>query len=325
MPRSTILRRSLFAAALVLASYSGAKSADDVSIAFVPGLVGESFYGSMRCGALAAAAELGVTLHYSGPTDWDIALQTQFIESALLAKPQGLILVPTDGKALVTIVEETMKSGIPVITVDAPLSEPVDLHNIQSDQYAGGVLAGQLMSKLVTGGGVYLALGFDPGMPDIDGRVKGFIDALTAGSSGAEVLPIGYPQASAAKAAEIVAATIQAEPNLKGIFAAHTTAGLGAAAAISEANRVGQIKLISFDADPQQVSDLRAGVYDGLVVQEPYGIGYDAVQLLTKVIRGEVAASSIKHDAQAPLVMATAKNLDDPEVSKYLYNLDCGR
>ena len=85
------------------------------------------------------------------------------------------------------------------------------------------------------------------------------------------------------------------------------------------ANLGGKVKIIAYDADPQQVRDLKAGVYDGLVVQSPYLEGYNSVKLVTQILRGEVDASKLEKVAYPPMVVATRDNLNSPEVKKALY------
>ena len=294
-----------------------------VTIAFLAGIIGDPFYTSMECGARAAAKDLNVDLSWTGPTAWDIAQQQPFVDAALQTHPQGVVLAPTDSKALIATVKSLMDGGTPVVTVDAPIDEPVDLQSIQSNHYLGGVAAGQAMAKVTDGEGSYMVLGLHPGLPDIDARVKGFTETFPKDHPKATLLPVGYPETSSTKAAEQVSAAIQANPDLKGVYATHYAAAVGAAAAILEAGKKGEIKLIAFDAAPEQVRDLKDGVYDALIVQEPYLMGYDSVKLVADSIRRNVDKTTIKHDNLLPFTIATRDNIGDPEVSKYLYVDKC--
>lgn len=293
------------------------------TVAFLAGIIGDPFYTSMECGARDAAKEFNIDLSWSGPTDWDISLQQPFIDAAIQTHPDGIVLAPTDSKALVSTVKSLMDGGTPVVTVDAPLDEPVDLQSLQSNHYLGGVAAGKAMGEATDGKGSYMVLGLHPGLPDIDARVKGFTETFPKDHPDATILPVGYPETSSTKAAEEVAAAIQANPDLEGVYATHYAAATGAAAAILEAGKQGQIKLIAFDAAPQQVRDLKDGVYDALIVQEPYVMGYESVKLLAGVLDGTVDKASIKHDNLLPFVIATRDNITDPDVSRYLYVDKC--
>ncbi len=81
----------------------------------------------------------------------------------------------------------------------------------------------------------------------------------------------------------------------------------------------GKVKIIAYDADPQQVRDLKAGVYDALVVQSPYIEGYNSVKLVTQILRNEIDPATVQKISYPPMVVATRDNLDTPEVKKNLY------
>jgi ribose transport system substrate-binding protein len=294
-----------------------------VSVAFVAGQVGIPFYTSVECGARAAAKEFNVNLTWSGPPDWDIALEQPFIDVAVQMHPDGIILSPTDGKALISQIKSLEDGGTPVVTVDAPLDEPVDIQNIQSNHFQGGAAAAKAMSEVAGGEGTFLVVGLRPGLPDVDARVNGFIKTFTKDHPKAVLLPVAYPETSSTKAAQQVAAAIQANPDLKGVYVTHSAAAEGAAAAIVEAEKRGDIKLISFDADPQQIRDLKDGIYDALIVQQPYNMGYNAVKSIAQIIRKEVDKKEVKHDVFLPFVVATRANLLDPSVSGYFYVTKC--
>lgn len=309
-------------AALIVASLQPAL-ADTVTIAALPGQVGIPFYTSMQCGAEAAAKDFDVDLTWSGPAEWDISLQQPFIDAALQLKPQGVILAPTDSGALVTQVEQLEAAGTPVVTVDAPLDKPVETQSIQSNHYLGGVAAGEAMAEVAGDAGTFVVVGMKPGMPDIDGRVQGFVDSFTKAHPTATVLPVLYPETSSTKAAQQVAAAIQANPELKGVYVTHSAAAEGASAAIQEAGKRGEIKLVSFDADPQQIRDLRDGIYDALIVQKPYQMGYDAVKVLAEIVRGEIAKADVEHDHFLPFVVVTRDNMNEPDVKAAFYLQSC--
>ncbi|GGE04134.1 ribose ABC transporter substrate-binding protein [Aureimonas endophytica] len=311
-------------ALLFLALSAGSALArDKVEIAFLPGQVGIPFYSTMQCGAQKAAAEFDVTMSWAGPADWDVALQQPFIDAAVQLKPQGIVLAPTDGGALITQVQELEAKGTPVITVDAPLNEPVETQNIQSNHRLGGEAAAGAMAEVAGDEGSFLAIGMRPGLPDIDARVEGFVETFKRAHPKAKLLPIAYPETSSTKAAQQVAAAIQSTPDLKGVYVTHSAAATGAAAAILEAGKRGDIKLVSFDADPQQVNDLRDGVYDALIVQQPYQMGYDAIRTLAGLIRKEIPRASVEHDHFLPFVVVTQRNMDDPAVARSFYTTTC--
>ena len=97
----------------------------------------------------------------------------------------------------------------------------------------------------------------------------------------------------------------------------------GTSAAIKQANKQGKIKLIAFDGDPQQIVDLKRGVYDALVVQEPYQMGFQSVKLAGQLARGQIKPSQVKEEHLLPFYVVTRKNVNSPAVKPYFYKSSC--
>ncbi len=309
-------------AALVLivpaAATSSAKKPYVIAIA---GQVGIPFYTSIECGAKDAASKYGIKLRWTGSTDWDISKEMPFINAAIQLRPDAIVFTPVDSTALVPVTKEMKAKGITPITWDAPLDKPVDVANYQSNHYLGGVAAAKAMISLTQGKGTFLDVDLKPGLPDIGARTRGFVTAMKA--RGAKVLPVIYPGTDSSKAAQQVSAAIRAHPDLTGIYVTHSAAAQGASAAIKQAGKQGKIKLIAFDADPQQIVDLKRGVYDALIVQRPYDMGFQAVKLAGQIARGQVKAASVKHDQLLTFTVVTRANVNDPKVKQSFYKASC--
>ena len=316
---SLLLAVAVVAAAAAI-SASGASTKPKVI--FVAGQVGIPFYTSVQCGAQDAAKQYGINLKWTGSTDWDISKEMPFINAAMQLKPKAIIFSPTDSTALVPIAKQMTKQGIFPLTVDAPLSKPVDVANFQSNHFAGGVAAAKAMIQLTGGKGTFLDIDLKPGLPDIGARTRGFVTTMKA--HGAKVLPVIYPGTDSSKAAGMVSATIRAHPDLTGVYVTHSAAAQGASAAIKQANKEGKIKLIAFDGDPQQIVDLKRGVYDALVVQEPYQMGFQSVKLAGQLARGQIKASQVKEEHLLPFFVVTRKNVNSKAVKPYFYKASCG-
>ncbi|MDQ2965685.1 MAG: substrate-binding domain-containing protein [Chloroflexota bacterium] len=299
---------------------ASAAAQEKVRIAFVAGQIGITFYTGVECGAKQAAKDYNVDLNWNGSHNWDINEERPIIDADLATNPQGWVISPTDPDALISTITDLMSKGIPVVTIDAPMSKPAELQNIQSNHYQGGQAAAAAMIKLTGGKGKYLVLQLTPGLPDIGGRAKGFEDDMA--KAGATLLPDVYPGTDQALAADAVTAAIGANPDLAGVYATHETAANGAASAIKAAGKQGAIKLVAFDSAPNQIADLKKGVYDALIAQAPFNMGYNSVKLVAQVIRKEVDPATVKHDAPTALLAITKDNVDSPETLPWIYPAD---
>jgi ribose transport system substrate-binding protein len=140
-----------------------------------------------------------------------------------------------------------------------------------------------------------------------------------------EPLPNDYSGFDINKATTNVASLIIAHPDLKLIIAADGPDGVGAAAAIKQADKVGDITLIAFDAVPPEVDALRAGTITALIAQDPVSIGATSVDEIVKYLKDNPDGGAVKPSGSItiPSFLLTAKNIDDPANEKYLYKTEC--
>ena len=293
---------------------------DRVYIAAVAAEVGIPYFTTMQWGAMDAARDYNVELYWTGPAEWDFSKQQTFIDGVISTNPDALMLVPTDNAALVAYVDQWMKDGIPVICTDLILAEHVDLVGYSSDPYSGGAEAAKVFYEINGDGGVYQPVGTNPGAYGANLRVQGFVETIKSLDPQCTILEPLYPGNDANKAAQLVSASLTGNPGMTGIFVATSAPASGAASAVIEAGKSGKVKVCSFDADPQQVLDLKAGTYDVLIAQDPYQMGYDAIMNLAKYVRGELTKEDFA-EAAVYYVMAalTRENVDNPEMNKFKY------
>lgn len=302
-----------------------AEEDDRIYIGAVAAEAGIPYFTTMQWGAMDAARDFNVELYWTGPAEWDFSKQQSFIDGVLATNPDALLLVPTDSDAYVSYVDEWMQDGLPVICCDAVLKEHVDLVGYNSDPYEGGATAAKIFYEMNGPGGVYQPVSTNPGAYGANLRVSGFVETMQELDPTCKMLEVLFPTNDANKAAEMVSASIVGNPDMTGVFVATSAPASGAASAVIEAGKSGEIKIAAFDADPQQVADLKAGIYDVLIAQDPYQMGYDAVMNLAKYVRGEITQEDLAAMFDDPGVVhygtmaLTRDNIDDPANKKFMY------
>ena len=88
---------------------------------------------------------------------------------------------------------------------------------------------------------------------------------------------------------------------------------MGASRALRE--RQSHVKLVGFDSSPTLLDDLKSGVIDSLVVQDPFKMGYESVLAAVHKLNGQPVE---KINDLAPRLVDKA-SLDDPEVQAQLH------
>ncbi|MCP2258353.1 ribose transport system substrate-binding protein [Streptoalloteichus tenebrarius] len=284
---------------------------------FLPGVKDEPFYVTMECGAKEEAAALGYEFVAKAPAKFDADLQSPLVEDARKDKAAAVVIAPTDERKLIAPLKDLDRNGTKVVEVDtAVIASGVSASRVASDNAQGGRKAAETLIQLVGGRGKVLVLDTTLDTSSTNAREKGFAEVASANSK-INYLGKKYTDNDPAKAARIVTQALTETPDLAGIFTTNLNTTEGAAAALRAANKVGQVKLVGFDASPQQVEDLRAGVVQALIAQDPAGIGRQGVQQVVAAVEKKPTKGEIKVD----VVPITRDTMD--QNSKYFYRKSC--
>jgi ribose transport system substrate-binding protein len=298
---------------------SGGTSGGKKSLTLIQGTKADEFYVTMACGAQAAAQSLGVNLDVTGPEKFDAGQQVPIVNSVTAKKPDAVLIAPTDTKALIPPMTQMKSAGIKIVEVDTAVEDDsLAVAAISTDNLGGGTLAAQTLAKLVGGKGSVLVINVNPGISTTDARAKGFDDEIKK-TAGITALPVEYTNDEPARAAAIVSATLSKHPDLAGIFATNVLTAEGAATGLRAAGKQDQVKIVGFDAGPQQIQDLKSGVVQALIAQDPYGIGQKGVQTAVDALAGK----DVQKQIQTELFALTKDNVDSPDAQKFIYKDKC--
>lgn len=298
---------------------AGSAPAADIDITFVQGVIGDEFYVSMECGVRDAAEELGANVDVQGPDAFDATLQNPLLDSVIASGPDAILVAPNDVEASAGPLQRAQDEGIQVILVDTVVNdETIGASRIASDNFEGGVIAADALAELIGEEGQVLVINVQPGISTTDQRQGGFEEQI-ATYPDIEYIGVEFSNNEPARAAEIVTATLAANPDLAGIFATNLFSAQGTATGLLQAGVQGDVKVVGFDAGPAQVAQLEAGDVQALVVQKPYDIGFQGVEQAVAAVLGEEVTPEIATD----FVVATPDNLEDPEVAQFLYRASC--
>ncbi|HEY8447365.1 MAG TPA: ABC transporter substrate-binding protein [Thermomicrobiales bacterium] len=301
---------------------SGRVSAQDQrwSITLIQGVKADEFYISMACGAQRAADELGVDLTVQAPDAFDATLQTPILNAVVQARPDAILIAPNDRVAMIAPIQDAINAGIAVFTVDTKIEADIALANIASDNIEGGRIAARALAELIGNQGKVYVQNVKAGVSTTDQRQQGFEEEIQ-NYPDIEYVGFDYNNDDPTTAAAQTAAKLQQHPDLAGIFGTNLFGAEGAATAVREAGKQGQVKIVGFDAGPKQVADLRNEIVDVLIAQHPYDIGYTAVQMAVQYLETQQPPSEKVVTTGYSIV--TRDNVDDPEIRRYLYVADC--
>ena len=301
-----------------------AAAADKVTIALIPGLTADGFYVTMHKGAEAAAKAVGAELLYQGAAEWNVSLEVPILDAVIAKKPAAIMIAPNDKTQLIAPLKKAFDAGITVVCVDTFIGNGVfqtgagdadfPISYVASDNVLGGRIAARALAKAIGEKGKVYVSNVKPGVSTTDQREEGFKDEMKKYPN-VTVLETQFNDDDANKAAAQVQAVIGRVPDLAGVFGANLFSAGGTANGVKQAGMVGKIKLAGFDAPELIVAQLKDGTFELTVAQHPAEIGYFGYIAAYAFVTGNPVPTAIG----TGFSVMTKDNIDDPNVSKYLY------
>lgn len=225
--------------------------------------------------------------------DEDVVKQQKQVKDFLVRKVAAIVLCPCDSKAIGSVIKEANDAKVPVFTADiAYLGEDAKVvTHVATDNYQGGKQAGEAMIEaLGESGGKILLLDYQK-VESCILRVKGFKEVLAKHNETAKgkieivkELPCNGQKQMGYKATQDA---LQPHPDLAGIFAINDPAALGARAALENANKADQVKIIGFDGQPEGKKAIAEGKIYADPIQHPDKIGRETARAIVRYFRGE--------------------------------------
>ena len=299
------------------------QAADGYTIAVIPKATSHEFWKSIHAGAVKAQRELEskgakVEIIWQGPLREDNRdQQIQVVENFISRRVSGIVLAPTDDKALVRPVNTAERARVPVVIMDSGLKSDKYVSFVATDNYKGGVLAGQEMARLLNGKGNVILLRYQTGSASTEAREAGFLDAIKK-VPGIKVLSGdqhgGATRELCYQAAQNILNRYGRDVN--GIFGPCEPVANGIIMALRNAGKAGgAVKVVGFDAGGQTVEALKKGDVQAVILQNPLRMGYLGVMTMFEHLSGKQVDKRI----DTGVYVVTPANMDEAEMKDLLY------
>jgi ribose transport system substrate-binding protein len=228
------------------------------------------------------------------------------------------LIAPTDVTAMQAPLNAAAEGGTKIVLVDTTLEDPsIAASAIASDNEGGGRAAFEAIKQLNPNGGKVMVMSVNPGISTTDARAKGFEDAVKEDSK-FQYLGVQYSKNEPAIAANLISSALQKDPDLVGVFAANLFSAEGTATGVRQAGKQEQVKIVSFDAGPNQVEALKEGTVQALVAQQPALIGQYGVDAAVTALDG----GQVTPKVQTGFEIITRDNVDG-EGAAAIYKSSC--
>lgn len=277
------------------------------------------FWATVFDGADAAAKNLGVQVSKLGATaETDVAGEVSIMENAISSKPTAIVVAATNAAALAHPIEQATAAGIPVIVIDSSANTDKYVTFLATNNETGGEKAADELATCVKartgkaqGNVAYLtALA---GAQSLNDRDKGFVERLKTYPD-LKIVEHRTGNNDPARALSDAEDVLTRHPDLVGIFADNEVEGDGAGAAITEKSLGDKLCAVAFDTSDQEVAFVRKGALDGLIVQNPFMMGYAGVWYGLAASHGVV----FPHYVDSGVQVVTKANIESPAMAGLL-------
>ena len=285
------------AAGLLSTALAGPALADGhVSACLITKTDTNPFFVKMKEGATAAAESHGIELAtYAGKIDGDVETQVAAVETCIASGADGILITPTDSRALAPIVTQAREAGALVIALDTPF-EPADVADatFATDNFKAGELIGQWAAAQLgddAANARIALLDLNPSEVSVDylrdgGFLQGFgIDIKDPTDIGDEDDPriVGHDVTNGNEEGGRTAMEnlLQIDPSINVVYTINEPAAAGAYEALKAFGRQDDVLIVSVDGGCPGVQNVKEGVIGATSQQYPLlmaSLGIEAIK-----------------------------------------------
>ncbi len=265
-----------------------------------------------------AAEVLGVSVDYRGSTEYDVQEQMTVLEQVIARKPAGIALTAMDPTALTASINKAVEAGIPVVLFDSGAEDSKAYSFLGTNNYNAGVTAAHEFARLLRNDGQVAVITL-PNQLNHQERVAGFQDTIRREYPNMQVIAIKDGKGDVVVSREAALEVMRDHPDLRGIFVTEAVGGVGVGEAVLQQERIGQVKIISFDTDKGTLDMIKDGIISATLAQGTWNMGYWSLQFLFHLhhdLVPENAGTAGNHQMLPPNVdtgvtVVTQANVDD--------------
>jgi ribose transport system substrate-binding protein len=244
------------------------------------------FWKIVRKGCEKADAELPeVAVTFKMPFGGTAAEQNRMIDESLTKDDADAIAIsPTNPAEQKATINKAAKRAV-VITQDSDAPDTDRLLYIGADNVAAGRQAGDLVKKALPQGGKIMVFVGRSEVQNAQERFQGLKEALQG--SKVEVIDLMTDNTDRVRAKDNAAEAMEKHPDLAGLVGLWSYSGPAILQAVKNANKVGKVKIVCFDEEKETLDGIKDGSIFGTVAQQPFEYGYQGVQVIAKILKGD--------------------------------------
>jgi len=229
-------------------------------------------------------------------------------ESLNRDEADAIAISPTDPEGQKSVINEAAKRAL-VITQDSDAPDSNRALYLGADNRAAGRQAGELIKEALPQGGKIMVFVGKREVQNARDRFEGLKESLRG--SKLEIIDLMTDDTDQTRARENAYQTLKNHPDVAGMVGLWSYNGPAILQALRPENKLGKIKIVCFDDEPETLTAIKEGAIFGTVAQQPFEYGYQAVHLVAKILRGDRSVIPESKKILIPTVAIQRKDVDD--------------
>lgn len=300
-----------------LCSCAGGEN-DKKEIAVIVKAVDSDFWHTVKSGVESAATEYNVSVSFEGPeNEEDYVVQNELIAKAVQNGADAIVLSAIDFEKSAETVDEAVRSGVKVVTIDSDVDSKQVSMFIGTDNFAAGRVAGEAAVKgFAPESNIRIGLlNYYESTDNGRQREEGFREYIK-GIPNAEIAAAVNVSSNTESATAGAVSLLKNNPEINVLVGFNEWMTLGIGNAIKQLSLADKVQGVGFDTNIASIEMLETGEMDTLIVQNPFAIGYLGVEKAAELVSGEGDGEKQIYTA---VTKVTRENLFDPGIQKLIF------
>ncbi len=298
MTRKSFLSALLILSVLPFLSCKKAETDGRLSVGFLLKSKGNQYFVTCEKGARKAAEDLGIDLRTDGPISADPAKQNEIVENWITDGVDVIVAACENRDSISTALRKAQDAGIRVVTYDAD-AQP-DARSFFANQATAQGIAEKLIDSAVEQMGAEGEFAIITGTltsANLNEWIKHIKERQAEKYPGLKLVDVRPCDDQKDKAQQEATNLLSAHPNLKAIVAVCSPGVPGAAEAVKQAGKTGEVKVVGLGLPSENRAYVKEGVTQAVILWSPEDLGYLAVQAGVALAKGDLEKGAEKFTA----------------------------
>ena len=272
------------------------------------------FWTSLIAGAELGAEEFKADLEITGgKSETDIEGQIKCIQDSIAKKPDAMLVSPCSYSEMSEALQKVVDNGIKLVLIDSVIDRDIAQGIVATDNYLAGRELGEFTRGMVTDQSQIGIVAHVKGSSTAIERENGMREGL--GEYENQIMDVVFCGSSYDRAYKLTADMLEKYPKMEVIMGTNEYSAVGAARAVKDLGLKGKVKVVGFDNSIEEIQLLEKGVFQGIIIQKPFNMGYLGVEQAVHILDGKKYEKNVDSGCK----MITKENMYEEENQRLLY------